>query len=160
MSFKVGIGYDAHRFESGIPLWLGGVKIDFEFGLAGHSDGDVLIHAIVDSILGAAGLGDIGKHFPPGVPKYKGSSSLEFLSYATELIGQSGWQVSNLDATIIAERPKIATLSHSMSQVISGALRIEESLINIKATTTDGMGFEGDGRGISAFAISMIESKR
>ena len=85
---------------------------------------------------------------------------MEFLSYATELIGQSGWQVSNLDATIIAERPKIATLSHSMSQVISGALKIEESLINIKATTTDGMGFEGDGRGISAFAISMIESKR
>ena len=108
MSFKVGIGYDAHRFESGIPLWLGGAKIDFEFGLAGHSDGDVLIHAIVDSILGAAGLGDIGKHFPPGDPKYKGSSSLEFLSYTAELIGQSGWQVSNLDATIIAQRPVIA----------------------------------------------------
>ena len=159
MSFRVGIGYDAHACEKGVPLWLGGVKIDSEFGLAGHSDGDVLIHAIVDAILGAAGLGDIGKHFSSDNPDYKDSSSVDFLSHVIILIEQSGWRVSNLDATIIAEQPKISTVSRTMVKIISGVLKIDESAVNIKGTTTDGMGFEGEGRGISASAITMIESK-
>ena len=114
MSVRTGIGYDAHRLEAGRPLWLGGVRIDFEAGLAGHSDGDALIHALVDAILGAAGLGDIGTHFPSSDPQYRGASSILFLRHAAGLLEQQGWRVTNLDATIIAERPRLAPFSQNM----------------------------------------------
>ena len=146
MSVHTGIGYDAHRLEAGYPLWLGGVHIDFESGLAGHSDGDALVHALVDAILGAAGLGDIGTHFPSSDPQYRGASSIRFLQHAAGLLNQKGWRVTNLDATIIAEHPRLAQ-----------SLGLAQAQVNIKSTTSDGMGFTGRGEGIAAFAIATIE---
>ena len=157
MAVRTGIGYDAHRLEAGRPLWLGGVRIDFEAGLAGHSDGDALIHALVDAILGAAGLGDIGTHFPSSATQYRGASSLQFLRHAAELLGQQGWHVSNLDATIIAERPRLASYYENMREVIAESLGLTATQVNIKSTTSDGMGFPGRGEGIAALAIATIE---
>lgn len=157
MAVRTGIGYDAHRLEAGRPLWLGGVRIDFEAGLAGHSDGDVLVHALVDAILGAAGLGDIGTHFPSSDPQYRGASSLQFLRYVAELLDRQGWRVANLDATIVAERPKLAPFSENMREVISESLGLTKAQVSIKSTTSDGMGFPGRGEGIAALAIATIE---
>ena len=159
MTVRTGIGYDAHRLQSGTDLWIGGVKIDFEAGLEGHSDGDVLVHALVDALLGAAGLGDIGTHFPSSDPKYLGVSSLDFLHYTAELLDHQGWRVGNLDATIIAERPRLAPFSSNMSEVIAESLNIASGQVNIKSTTSDGLGFSGQGDGIAALAIATIENK-
>ena len=157
MTVRTGIGYDAHRLEAGRPLWLGGVQIEFEAGLAGHSDGDVLVHALVDAILGAAGQGDIGTHFPSSDPSYRGASSLRFLRHAAELLEQQGWRVANLDATIVAERPRLAPFSNHMREVIADSLDLTLAQVNIKSTTSDGMGFPGRGEGMAALAIATIE---
>lgn len=159
MAVRTGIGYDVHRLQSGADLWIGGIQIDFEAGLEGHSDGDVLIHALVDALLGAAGLGDIGTHFPSSDPRYLGASSLLFLRYTSDLLDQHGWRVGNLDATIIAERPRFSPFSHDMSEVIAGSIDLAPGSVNIKSTTSDGLGFSGRGDGIAALAIATIESK-
>lgn len=157
MSVRTGIGYDAHRLEAGLPLWLGGVLIDFEAGLAGHSDGDVLVHALVDALLGAAGLGDIGTYFPSSDPQYRNASSLQFLRYTANLLERQGWRVANLDATIVAERPRLAPYSEQMRKVITESLGLSQGQVNIKSKTSDGMGFTGRGEGIAALAIATIE---
>ena len=159
MTVRTGIGYDAHRLESGLALWLGGIQIDFEKGLAGHSDGDVLLHAIVDAALGAAGLGDIGTHFPSSDPQYRGISSLYFLRHVSHALDQHGWRLLNLDATIVAEQPRLATFIQSMRDLIANTLGLDSTQVNVKATTTDGMGFPGRGEGIAAYAVVTIEEK-
>ena len=159
MSVRTGIGYDAHRFEAGRPLWLGGVQINFGFGLAGHSDGDVLIHAVVDAIIGSVGLGDIGEHFPSSDPSLAGVSSVKFLEYVEVVLRDTGWRLSNLDATIIAEQPRISPHALSMRAAISDSLKCDISVVNIKSTTTDGMGFPGRMEGMAAFAIATIEAR-
>lgn len=155
---RVGIGYDAHRFAEGIPLILGGVEIPWPKGLAAHSDGDVVIHAIIDSILGAAALGDIGIHFPDSDPGYKGISSLLLLDEVREKITRVGYRVCNVDCTVVAQRPKISPHAPMMRKKISDALSVEEGRINVKATTTEHMGFTGREEGIACYAICCIES--
>ena len=158
MAFRAGIGYDVHALEPDIPLWLGGVRVEFEAGLAGHSDGDALVHALVDALLGAAGLGDIGAHFPSSDPQYRGASSLRFLREVAELLGQQGWQPVNLDATIVAERPRLAPYLQNMRDTIAATLGLPPAQVNIKCTTTDGLGFPGRGEGIAALAIATVEA--
>ena len=157
MTIRTGIGLDAHRLEPGEPLWLGGVRIEFEAGLAGHSDGDALIHAVVDAMLGAAALGDIGAHFPSSDQRFRGASSVTFLEHASRLLAEQGWRVTNLDATIIAERPRLAPYSRSMRETIAGCLGLTPEQVSVKSTTTDGMGFAGRGDGIAALAVATIE---
>ena len=154
---RVGIGYDAHRLLEGRPLILGGVVVPYHLGLAGHSDGDVLVHAIIDALLGAAALGDIGHHFSSDDPQYENISSLFLLARVRDLLADHGWQVRNVDATIVAERPRLAPYVHQMRQAVGAHLGLEPDLISIKATTTDGMGFAGREEGISAQAIVLIE---
>ena len=158
MAFHAGIGYDVHKLEPDIPLWLGGVRVEFEAGLAGHSDGDALVHALVDALLGAAGLGDIGAHFPSSDPQYRGASSLLFLREVAELLGRQGWQPVNLDATIVAERPRLAPYLQNMRDTIAATLGLPPAQVNIKCTTTDGLGFPGRGEGIAALAIATVEA--
>ncbi len=158
MAFHAGIGYDVHALEPDIPLWLGGVRVEFEAGLAGHSDGDALVHALVDALLGAAGLGDIGAHFPSSDPQYRGASSLLFLREVAELLGRQGWQPINLDATIVAERPRLAPYVQNMRDTIAATLGLPPAQVNIKCTTTDGLGFPGRGEGIAALAIATVEA--
>ena len=153
---RVGIGFDVHRLVAGRPLILGGVSIPFGKGLAGHSDADVLSHAIADAILGAAGLGDIGTHFPDTDPKWKDVSSLHLLSRIIELLVAQNIGVINLDATLIAERPKIAEWIPAMRHKLSEALGISEDLISIKATTTEGLGYIGREQGIAAQAVALV----
>jgi len=157
MNARIGIGYDAHKLEAGYELWLGGILIEYHKGLVGHSDGDVLIHAIIDSLLGAASMGDIGSHFPPSDFQYQNVSSLTFLEHVSRLLGQHGWHVINVDATIVAEQPTLAPFRSEMQRTIAQGLDILPSIVNIKATTTDGMGFPGRGEGISSYAIASIE---
>ena len=159
MSTRAGIGYDVHRLEPGIPLWLGGVQVEYEAGLAGHSDGDVLVHAIVDAMLGAAGLGDIGAHFPSSDPRYRGASSLIFLKTVADLLAREGWQVVNLDATIVAERPRLAPYVQNMRETIAESAGLAPAQVNIKCTTTDGLGFPGRGEGIGAMAVATVEAR-
>ena len=153
---RVGMGYDVHRLTEGRDLILGGVKIPYEKGLLGHSDADVLLHAVMDALLGAAALGDIGKHFPDSDPAYKGISSLKLLEHVGELLEKEGYTVGNIDATIIAQRPKMAPHIAVMRKNIAEVLRIEESQINIKATTEEGLGFTGSGEGISSQAVCLL----
>ena len=155
---RVGMGYDVHRLTEGRDLILGGVKIDWEKGLLGHSDADVLIHAVMDALLGAAALGDIGKHFPDTDPAYKGISSIKLLEYVRELIDDELYVVGNIDATIIAQRPKMAPYIEQMKKNIADALAIEVSQVNIKATTEEGLGFTGTGEGISSQAIASLDT--
>ncbi len=155
---KVGTGYDAHRLVTDTPLVLGGVTIPHQYGLAGHSDGDVVVHAIIDAILGAASLGDIGTHFPSDDPQYQGVGSLVLLAKTHDLLGKSGWQVLNVDATIVAERPRLAPYVSQMRQAVGKSLHLEPDLISIKATTTDGLGFTGREEGIAAHAIVSIDT--
>ena len=159
MAVRTGIGYDAHRLEPGSPLYLGGVQVSTDIGLAGHSDGAVLIHALVDAILGAAGLGDIGTYFPSSNPAYRGASSIHFLQYANNLLNQKGWHIANLDATIVAERPRISPFSEAMRRIIAESVDIDQNQVNIKSTTSDGMGFTGRGEGIAALAIATIKDR-
>lgn len=152
---RIGFGYDSHRLVEGRNLIIGGVNIPFEKGLAGHSDADVLCHAIIDSIIGALGLGDIGKHFPDSDPKWKDSSSIDLLRYIIELSRSNGYEVSWIDSTVIAERPRLAPHIESMKEAIAKA-GIISGLINIKAKTNEGMGFTGKGEGIAAYAVCLL----
>jgi 2-C-methyl-D-erythritol 2,4-cyclodiphosphate synthase len=154
---RVGIGYDAHKITTGRPLILGGVGIPFDKGLEGWSDADVLLHAIMDALLGAAALGDIGSHFPPDDPAYKGISSITLLDRVGGLLKAQGWRVGNIDATIVAERPLLQPFIAQMKQNISRALSISESQVGIKATTNEGMGFTGREEGIAAYAVALVE---
>lgn len=153
---RIGMGYDVHRLTEGRDLILGGVRIPYEKGLLGHSDADVLLHAIMDAMLGAAALGDIGKHFPDTDPAYKGISSIRLLEHVGELLKKGGYAVGNIDATIIAQRPKMAPHIPAMRENVARALGIEESQINIKATTEEGLGFTGTGEGISSQAVCLL----
>ena len=157
MAVHAGIGFDAHRLEPGRPLWLGGVEVPFERGLAGHSDGDVLTHALVDALLGAAGLGDIGTHFPSSDPQLKGIPSLRLLRRTADLLKEHGWRVVNLDATIVAERPRLAPYTQEMRDRIAETLGLGATQVNVKCTSSDGLGFPGRGEGMTAYAIATIE---
>jgi len=155
---RIGHGYDVHRLVEGRNLILGGVKIEYEKGLLGHSDADVLLHAISDSLLGAAALGDIGKHFPDNDPAYKGANSLVLLRRVAELIASHGYRVGNIDATVIAQAPKLAPHIEKMRQNIADAVGADPDCISVKATTEEKLGFTGDGSGISAHAVCLIEN--
>lgn len=154
---RVGIGFDAHRLVEGRKLVLGGVTIPFEKGLLGHSDADVLVHAINDALLGAAALGDIGMHFPDTDMRYKDIDSLLLMKRVGELLKQAGFGVVNIDSVICAQRPKLSPYIQKMRQNIAETLNISEDKVSVKATTTEGMGYEGRGEGISAQAICMIK---
>ena len=153
---RVGMGYDVHKLIEGRKLILGGVDIPWEKGLLGHSDADVLIHAVMDALLGAAALGDIGKHFPDTDPVYKGISSIKLLVHVAGLLRENGYEVGNIDATVIAQRPKMAPHIPQMRKNMAEALGISESQINVKATTEEGLGFTGSGEGISSQAICLL----
>lgn len=153
---RVGMGYDVHRLVEGRDLILGGVKIEHSLGLLGHSDADVLIHAIMDALLGAAALGDIGKHFPDTDEKYKGISSMKLLEHVKGLIEEEGYVIENIDATIIAQRPKLHPYMEEMEENIAKVLKIEKNQINLKATTEEKLGFTGREEGIAAQAICSL----
>ncbi len=155
---RAGIGYDVHRLVTDRKLILGGVEIPHSHGLLGHSDADVLVHAIMDALLGAAALGDIGQHFPDTDPAYKGISSLKLLSHVGRLLNDRGFNIVNVDATVIAQRPKLAGYIETMRENIGQALSLPVTAIGIKATTTEGLGFTGTGEGIAAMATCSIES--
>lgn len=156
---RVGTGYDVHRLTEGRDLILGGVRIPWEMGLDGHSDADVLIHAVMDALLGAAALGDIGQHFPDTDPKYKGISSVLLLKHVAELLDQQGYEICNIDATIIAQKPKMAPHIPQMRENLADALGISVQQLNIKATTEEGLGFTGRREGISSQAICLLKGK-
>ena len=153
---RVGMGYDVHKLVEGRDLILGGVKIPHTLGLLGHSDADVLLHAIMDALLGAAALGDIGKHFPDTDPQYKGISSIRLLEHVAKLIEEKGYIVENIDATIIAQKPKMRPYIEEMEKNIAAALHIDVSQVNVKATTEEGLGFTGTEQGISSQAICAL----
>lgn len=153
---RIGMGYDVHKLVEGRDLILGGVKIPYEKGLLGHSDADVIVHAIMDALLGAAALGDIGKHFPDTDPKYKGADSIELLKRVGELLLENHYIIDNIDATIIAQAPKLRPYIDTMNENVANALGIDLSQVNIKATTEEDLGFTGAGEGISAQAICML----
>lgn len=153
---RVGLGYDVHKLVEGRDLILGGVKIPYEKGLLGHSDADVLIHAIIDSIFGACALSDIGSHFPDTDDKYKGISSIELLKETKNIIFNEGYLINNIDATIIAQAPKMRPYIETMRQNIANALEIDLNKINIKATTEEGLGFTGTGQGMSSQSICSV----
>lgn len=155
---RIGMGYDVHRLVEGRKLIIGGVEIPYEKGLLGHSDADVLLHAISDALLGAAALGDIGKHFPDTDPEYKGADSLKLLARVGELLEENNYFIENIDATIIAQQPKMRPHIDKMRENIAGALGIEVSQVNVKATTEEGLGFTGSMEGISSQAICMLIS--
>ena len=155
---RIGMGYDVHRLVEDRELVVGGVKIPYEKGLLGHSDADVLLHAIMDALLGAAALGDIGKHFPDTDPKYKGISSLELLKQVGGLLAEKGFLVENIDSTIIAQAPKMRPYIDTMRQNIATVLDLDIGHISVKATTEEGLGFTGTGEGISAQAVCMLTS--
>jgi 2-C-methyl-D-erythritol 2,4-cyclodiphosphate synthase len=150
------MGYDVHKLVEGRKLIMGGVDIPYEKGLLGHSDADVLLHAIMDSLLGAAALGDIGKHFPDNDDKYKGISSILLLKEVGKLVNEKGFEIENIDSTIIAQRPKMAPHISTMVKNISDALEISEDKVNVKATTEEGLGFTGRGEGISSQSICLL----
>lgn len=153
---RIGMGYDVHRLVEGRDLIVGGVKIEYEKGLLGHSDADVLLHAIMDALLGAAALGDIGKHFPDSDPQYKGISSIKLLEHVGQLLSDNNYFIGNIDATIIAQAPKFRPYIDQMNENIAKALNIELNQINVKATTEEGLGFTGAGEGISSQAICVL----
>ena len=155
---RVGMGYDVHKLVEGRKLILGGVDIPYEKGLLGHSDADVLLHAIMDALLGAAALGDIGKHFPDTDDKYKGISSLELLKEVGRLLNENNYIIENIDATIICQRPKLAPYREQMIKNVAKALNTDTSKVCIKATTEEGLGFTGGGLGISSQAIALLEN--
>lgn len=153
---RIGQGYDVHRLVKGLPLVLGGVQIPAEQGLSGWSDADVLVHAVIDALLGAAALGDIGTHFPPGNPDYKGISSLVLLEQVRDMLKQAGWKTGNIDATILAEQPRLAPYIPQMRHNLARALGIDAGDINIKAGTNEEMGFVGREEGMAAMAVALI----
>jgi 2-C-methyl-D-erythritol 2,4-cyclodiphosphate synthase len=155
---RVGIGHDVHRFAPGRRLVLGGVEIPHEKGLEGWSDADALIHAIIDALLGAAGLGDIGRLFPPGVAEYKDMSSLVLLKRVGAKLKENGWQIGNIDATVIAEQPRLSGHMDKMRQQMGEALGITPAQVNVKAGTSEGLGFTGRGEGVAVLAVALIEA--
>ena len=156
---RIGSGYDVHKLAEGRDCIIGGVKIPYEKGLLGHSDADVLLHAIADALLGAAALGDIGRHFPDTDPQYKGADSRKLLSHVLGLILAEGYSIINIDATIIAQKPKMAPHIEQMRKNIAETLQIDLKQINVKATTEEGLGFTGAGLGIAASAVCLLEEK-
>lgn len=158
MSFRIGFGYDVHRLEEGIPFWLGGVKIEHYKGSVGHSDADVLLHAICDAILGAAALGDIGRHFPDTDPAYKGIASTILLKRCGELLSSNGYEIGNIDSTVCLQTPKILPFIPKMQKVIAAQLGLREDQVSVKATTEEKLGFTGQEKGVSAHALVLINS--
>jgi 2-C-methyl-D-erythritol 2,4-cyclodiphosphate synthase len=156
MELRVGIGFDAHALEEGVPLVLGGVRFDHARGLAGHSDGDVLAHALVDAVLGAANMGDIGSLFPSGDEALRGVSSLDLLSDAYGRVRRGGWELVNADCVLVGEEPRIAETRDEMSAKLAGALGVGAALVAVRATTTDGLGFTGRGEGLAAHAVALL----
>jgi 2-C-methyl-D-erythritol 2,4-cyclodiphosphate synthase len=154
---RVGVGVDAHALVDGVPLVLGGVEVDSPRGLAGHSDGDVIAHALIDALLGAAGLGDIGSLFPSGSAEWEGASSLDLLRRAYDKVRQAGFELANADCVLVGEEPRIAPLRGEMRERLSEALGVEAGLVNVRATTTDGLGFTGRGEGLAAIAVALLE---
>ena len=157
---RIGFGYDVHPLVKGRKLILGGVEIPFEKGLEGHSDADVLLHALCDAILGALGEGDIGKHFPNTDPQFRGISSVQLLRAVAAKMTEKDFVIGNLDSTVVAERPKIGPFIPRMKEEIAGALRISSQQINIKATTSEGLGFIGKGKGMAAYAVVLLKEAR
>lgn len=158
-NFRIGFGYDVHRVEADRQLWIGGVKIECSFGLEGHSDADVLIHAICDALLGAANLRDIGFHFPDKDPRYKGIDSKRLLKEVICLLSEKGYGVGNIDATVCCEQPKLNPHIPDMQQVLADIMEVDADAVSIKATTTERLGFTGRMEGISAYAVALIERK-
>ena len=154
---RIGHGYDVHKLVPGRDLILGGVKIEHTLGLLGHSDADVLLHAVSDALLGAAGLGDIGKHFPDTDPQYKGADSLKLLEIVAQRVKEAGYRVSNIDVTMIAQKPKLRPYIAQMEQNIAAAVGVDASWVNVKATTEEGMGFTGQGWGMACHAVCLLE---
>ena len=154
---RIGHGYDVHKLVEGRDLILGGVKIDYEKGLLGHSDADVLLHAVSDALLGAAGLGDIGRHFPDTDPKYKGADSLELLREVYQKISEKGFRVGNIDVTMIAQKPKLKDFIPQMQKNIAAAVGVTPDRVNVKATTEEKLGFTGSGEGMSCHAVCLLE---
>ena len=154
---RIGHGYDVHRLTQGRRLILGGVEIPFEKGLLGHSDADVLAHAVMDALLGAAALGDIGKLFPDSDPAYEGADSLELLGRVARALGENGYKVGNVDATVLAQRPKLAPHIPLMRERLAAAMGVDPGQVSVKATTEEGLGFTGAGEGIAAHAVALIE---
>jgi 2-C-methyl-D-erythritol 2,4-cyclodiphosphate synthase len=154
---RVGLGADAHALAEGVPLVLGGVEIESPRGLAGHSDGDVIAHALIDALLGAAGLGDIGSLFPPGDPEWEGASSLDLLRRAAAQVREAGWELVNADCILIGEEPRIAPLREQMRERLAEAVGADPDRINVRATTTDKLGFTGRGQGLAAQAVALLE---
>ena len=153
---RVGIGFDAHAFAAGTPLVLGGVEIPFAQGLAGHSDGDVITHALIDAILGAAGLEDIGAMFASGDPRWRGVSSLDLLARAYAPVREFGWELGNADCVLVGEEPRLAPHRGLMRERLAGALGVDELRVAVRATTTDGLGFTGRGEGLAAHAVALL----
>jgi 2-C-methyl-D-erythritol 2,4-cyclodiphosphate synthase len=160
MTMRVGFGYDVHRLVEERKLILGGVEVPYEKGLLGHSDADVLVHALMDAMLGAAGMGDIGRHFPDTDNQYKGIDSMLLLERVTQLLHEAGYKVNNIDVTVVAQRPKLAGFIPQMVTNIARVVGAEESMVNVKATTTEKLGFEGEGLGISAYAVCTIAENK
>jgi 2-C-methyl-D-erythritol 2,4-cyclodiphosphate synthase len=157
MTFRIGSGYDVHAFTQGRPLVLGGVTIPFDYGLAGHSDADAVIHAAVDALLGAAALGDIGTHFPSNDARWQDQPSAVFLDYTRDLLEHHQWRIGNIDATIVAQRPRLAPYIQAMRAHLAEHLHLNQEQVSVKATTTDGLGFTGRGEGIACYAVALIE---
>ena len=157
---RIGIGYDIHPLEAGCKLVLGGVEIPFEKGLGGWSDADVLTHAVIDALLGAAALGDIGRHFPPGEPEYKDISSLVLLDKTSKLLKDKGWKVGNIDATVVADQPRLSDYISEMRHNLSSALQIDADRVSVKASTNNGLGYIGMGMGIATYAVALLERLR
>ena len=155
---RIGQGYDVHRLVEGRKLIIGGVDIPYEKGLLGHSDADVLLHAVMDALLGAAALGDIGQHFPDSDERYKGISSIALLKEVGKILQENGYMIENIDSTVIAQRPKLLPYRPQMAENIAAALGIEKEQVSVKATTEEGLGFTGTGEGISAQAIALLSS--
>ena len=158
-AFRIGHGYDVHRLTAGRKLILGGAEVPFDRGLLGHSDADVLTHAVMDALLGAAGLGDIGKLFPDHDPTYAGISSLLLLDRVVERLGEAGYRVGNVDATLVAQQPKLAAFIPQMRQNLAKHLGVPQDQVNVKATTEEGLGFTGDGSGMAAHAVVLLEKR-
>jgi len=153
---RVGVGVDAHALVEGVPLVLGGVELDSALGLAGHSDGDVIAHALIDAVLGAAGLGDIGSLFPSGAAEWEGASSLDLLSRAYAQVREAGFELENADCVLVGEEPKIAPVREAMRTKLAEAMGVEQGRVNVRATTTDRLGFTGRGEGLAAVAVALL----
>ena len=157
---RIGHGYDVHKLVPGRDLILGGVKIDYELGLLGHSDADVLLHAVSDALLGAAGLGDIGRHFPDTDPQYKGADSRKLLEIVAQKVWDAGYQVGNIDVTMIAQRPKLKDHIPQMAENIASAVGVDAGRVNVKATTEEKLGFTGEGLGMACHAVCLLEERK